>query len=97
MTSHPIRDFIVATRSIKEIRAEHAPALKQCRETKRATQEALQRVLRAHNTTCVPVDDQYVRLKTQRSARAVTEEVIRTALDDAAAAMAADVQRVHTV
>ena len=104
-----IRDFITTTCKIKSIRAAHAPELKLCRETKQATQDTLLRVLMAHGATCVPVGDQYIRIKTSRSKRAITEDIARTALsavpsavleagslDEAAAAVAHEVHQVRT-
>ena len=108
--SSPIREFVVATRELQGIRTEHAPAIKACRDAKTGAQLRLEASMRAHNVTCIPVGDQWARMKTNRSVRAITDGIIHEALDDvpddilmgdsvddAADAVASHVQRRRTV
>ena len=76
-----VHRFIHTTLNLKLVREKHAPVMKRCRADKKKYRDLLQRELHMHgDATCVAVGDQYVRLTTSNSRRAVTEDTISAAL-----------------
>ena len=84
--SEVVRDFVVATHELRQIRKEHAPTIKAHMVAKKAAQLALYNHMDARNVTCVAVSEgplagQYARIKTNRSIRALTDTIVHAALD----------------
>ena len=113
--SEAVREFVVATHELSKIRKEHAPTIKAHMVAKKAAQLALYNHMDTRNVTCVAVSEgplagQFVRMKTNRSTRAITDEVIHVALhavpddvltgnslDEAVDLILTEVQRARTV
>ena len=113
--SEVVGEFVNATHKLRQIRKEHAPAIKAHMAVKKAAQLALYNHMDTRNVTCVAVSEgplagQFVRMKTNRSTRAITDEVIHVALhavpddvltgnslDEAVDLILTEVQRARTV
>jgi hypothetical protein len=83
--SEVVREFVVATHELSKIRKEHAPNIKAHMVAKKASQLALYNHMDTRNVTCVAVSEgplagPFVRMKTNCSTRAITDEVIHVAL-----------------